>query len=300
MNWLNPAENAEIDRLMDHLAPIDSASAERILKEVRQIMDELGVKFFLRQGTCLGAIRHGSFIPWDDDLDIGSVFGLHGFRERAVEPVARAFRDRGFITRIERRDYDLYVPLVKDSVRVDWTCYRVVDKAVFMYPGVRIPVELFASLKEIDFLGDRFLVPDPPEEYLRLKYGEDWRVPKQAGDYEEEILELVPDVVAPGRAGRLKHFLARHLLRRRAAWLKVLGENGRPVGRAEVSVAGLGTARANRRGVARLYIPRRDVYALVVRYDGHKGLLFVERMEPGRSYTYRPGSEHLLAGDSVI
>lgn len=41
-----------------------------IMKYIDLICRENGIKYFIMGGTALGAIRHGGFIPWDDDLDI--------------------------------------------------------------------------------------------------------------------------------------------------------------------------------------------------------------------------------------
>lgn len=42
-----------------------------ILEAIDRVCRENGIMYFIDSGTVLGARRHGGFIPWDDDIDLG-------------------------------------------------------------------------------------------------------------------------------------------------------------------------------------------------------------------------------------
>lgn len=45
-------------------------AALEILRQVDVICREEGLRYWLWYGSLIGAVRHGGFVPWDDDLDI--------------------------------------------------------------------------------------------------------------------------------------------------------------------------------------------------------------------------------------
>ena len=42
----------------------------KLLHELDRVCKKNNLKYCLSSGTCLGALRHGGFIPWDDDIDV--------------------------------------------------------------------------------------------------------------------------------------------------------------------------------------------------------------------------------------
>ena len=52
-----------------NLRPLWNALLE-VYKVFAAICDKHGLRYCADTGTALGAVRHGGFIPWDDDMDI--------------------------------------------------------------------------------------------------------------------------------------------------------------------------------------------------------------------------------------
>ena len=46
------------------------AKSLEILKVFKEFCDRNGLLFYFCGGCCIGTLRHGGFIPWDDDIDV--------------------------------------------------------------------------------------------------------------------------------------------------------------------------------------------------------------------------------------
>ena len=146
--------------------PMDLVVGERNLKEVKQILDGLVVVFVLGSGACLGAVRDKALIPWDDDVDLVSVIGVNGLTEGSIDGVLAAFRESGYYVRRNYSANAIGHSIIKDYMRVDWSCTYIIDDILYTYPEIPLPAKLFTHPKEIEFLGEKFFVPKPPGAFL--------------------------------------------------------------------------------------------------------------------------------------
>lgn len=56
--------------MSDHDGEIYKDELRLLLSRVDEVLTSFGIEFFAVYGTCLGAVRNGGIIPWDDDIDI--------------------------------------------------------------------------------------------------------------------------------------------------------------------------------------------------------------------------------------
>lgn len=115
-----------------------------ILKDVHNICEKHGLKYFLDAGTLLGAVRHKGFIPWDDDMDIGM---LREDYERFLEIAKKELPEHLFLQTFETDDkYDIYQ--VPCKIRYNGTI--LIEKGIAenseMHNGVYIDVFPYDSL----------------------------------------------------------------------------------------------------------------------------------------------------------
>ena len=271
------ADKAALFKSYANVNRVNPELAKPMLKEAKDILDSLEIPFFLRQGTCLGAVRDRDFIPWDDDIDLGSVIGLNGLTEEMVSPVFDAFRNRGYFVNVESNDRWIAAGMMKSSLRLDLTFFYIIDESIFHFPFIWIPARLFSNLKEIEFMGGKYLVPNPPEEYLRAKYGPNWITPKE--DYEKDVLEQV----VKSRVAKAEPIQAQPAMK-----IQVHNLLEELVQGAEVSVVGLAEASADDNGYVEFFLPYKDFYAVVIKFEDHEEILYQELLSPGASYIYTP------------
>ena len=158
--------------------------AKDALLDVKSILDKEGVKFFLDWGTCLGAYRDKKFIDWDYDIDLA--IKTEYFVEN-YQRLRQLFLNFGFAVEeiVKPFGYCWKFYLKRDDISVDMHSIHLLGDKRFIYVGrgkdvtVVMKAKYFEKGQEIDFLGEKFLIPSPVKEYLTDEYGKDFMTPRK-------------------------------------------------------------------------------------------------------------------------
>lgn len=87
--------------------------ALQIAIEIDRVCKLIGVDYFICGGTMLGYVRHGGFIPWDDDIDLGM---LRDDYERFIREAPKYLSDEYFL---QTRESDPLIPYLFSKVRLN-------------------------------------------------------------------------------------------------------------------------------------------------------------------------------------
>lgn len=104
------------DKLMEQTRTIQKIDLV-LLKEFDTVCRKIGVNYFICGGTMLGYKRHGGFIPWDDDIDVGMLRADYDkFKKEAGKYLGEDFF-------LQTRKSDPKIPYLFSKVRLNGTGY---------------------------------------------------------------------------------------------------------------------------------------------------------------------------------
>lgn len=113
----------------------------KVAIEIKRICEENGITYFLTAGSVLGAVRHGGFIPWDDDMDIGM---LRSDYERFIEVCKTELTDEFFL---QTWDTDEEYPFSFAKIRLNNTVMvEEFSKNVGMHNGIFVDIFPFDNV----------------------------------------------------------------------------------------------------------------------------------------------------------
>ncbi len=104
------------DALMEQTRTIQKIDLV-LLKEFDRVCRKIGVGYFICGGTMLGYKRHGGFIPWDDDIDVGM---LRADYNKFLKEGGKHLSEDFFL---QTRKSDPKIPYLFSKIRLNGTSY---------------------------------------------------------------------------------------------------------------------------------------------------------------------------------
>ncbi len=153
---------------------INREISKKNLLDFRKCFNDADISFGLIYGTLLGAIRENNFIEHDEDTD---VFVLDEDREKVLSILFKLKKLGLIVGRYEAKE-DL-ISFIRDGEYIDIYFFKKGSFGNRVGNGSVIESKYLENLIEMDFLGNKFLVPQDSKKLLKKIYGKDWMTPRE-------------------------------------------------------------------------------------------------------------------------
>ena len=148
---------------------------------VIKTLETQGVRYWLEGGSLLGAVRSGSIIPWDYDVDIGIYKEDLLKCTQLIRASSESYQDaQGFVWERSHEDEGHYYRVqfsMTNHLHVDifpfYSNNNIMTKDTWgsHKQDVEFPEHYLKPMEKMMFLGRTMSVPNHAKEFLELKFG---------------------------------------------------------------------------------------------------------------------------------
>lgn len=181
-------------RMIVRLDSEGSHQVDELMQHVSNLLDAMqnkcGVPAYIAYGTLLGAVRNGQLIGYDNDIDLAYVSSHEAPVDIARESfrIQRALTEHGWVVRRGSGSrLNVRVVMTDGSTRhIDiFTAFWIGDTFhTAIDIGCRLTRDDVLPVSEVELCGHRVAAPANPAAMLAAAYGESWRVPDPAFQYD--------------------------------------------------------------------------------------------------------------------
>ena len=170
---------------INNIIPVHPTTLNEHAPKVLRLAHRLPMKYWLGGGTLLGLYRDKDFISYDTDIDV-EVEGYRGIQDDILSAI-----DSPLIRSIFLGPKVMQMAFIENGVVFDiYILWPDKDKMVnYNEMGtMETPRHFYEKLSFLETKYGKYPIPNPVEDYLVVRYGQNWRVPSHSkGLYAGEI-----------------------------------------------------------------------------------------------------------------
>ncbi|RLC48109.1 MAG: hypothetical protein DRH57_02770 [Candidatus Cloacimonadota bacterium] len=168
-------------------SPINKMVAIENLADAKKILDNLNMRNWLTDGTLLGYYRENDIITHDKDVDIGCF--IADYNDKIILKFIE--NDWNLENIFGRKDIGLELSFRRNYIKLD--IFFFYEEGKKYWHGAWLKTDKGRNLikyyydkfdlKEIEFKGYKFNIPEDILKYIITKYGESWNQPRKNWDW---------------------------------------------------------------------------------------------------------------------
>lgn len=146
------------------------------ISEILPYFEKYDIKYWIHAGTLLGYIRHGGFIPWDDDIDFGYI------DNSKIEYFKKDLKNKYIIEEmffgfkiIDKKNNNIFIDMFKYVIDKNNNIANQTYSANIIWPKENYYLNELFPLKKGEFENLELFVPNKSEIICNRIYGEDYK-----------------------------------------------------------------------------------------------------------------------------